>query len=73
MATGVAYLAPYIVHPEKWEKKQIEPFRGEREYFLALAGLGLGSSENLAAWKSIRAPGPLLHQLLDLLLAVKNK
>jgi hypothetical protein len=73
MEAGIAYLAPFVVHPEKWEKKQIEPFRNDRTYFLALAGLGLGSAEDLSTWKAVRAPGPFLHQLLDLLLAVKNK
>lgn len=71
MEAGVAYLTPFVIHPEKWQKKQIEPFRNDRTYFLALAGLGLNSEEDLAAWKEIRRPGPLLNLLLDLALAAR--
>jgi hypothetical protein len=41
MARSAAYLAPYIAHPETWNKKQIVPFETGMAYFLALAGLGL--------------------------------
>ena len=45
MEQGVAYLAPFVMNPEKWNKKQIERFEGGHTFFLALAGLGFPSGE----------------------------
>lgn len=67
MQAGVAYLAPFMAHPEKWQKPQIEPFQNDRIYFLALAGLGLNAPEYVAAWKSLRRPAGTWITLLDLL------
>ncbi len=66
--TGVAYLAPFMAHPEKWRKPQIEPFQNDRIYFLALAGLGLNAPEHVASWKTLRRPVGTWFTLLDLLL-----
>lgn len=68
MPAGVAYLAPFMAHPETWKKPQIEPFQNDRIYFLALAGLGLNAPEHVAAWKTLRRPVGTWFTLLDLLL-----
>jgi hypothetical protein len=47
------YLMPYVVHPATWRKPQITSYDQDRSIFLGLAGLGLQSSELLAAYRKL--------------------
>ena len=55
----VHYVAPYVLHPDKWKGKQISPFKPDSTIFLGLAGVGLHDKGLLEAHQSLpRAESP---------------
>ena len=54
---GIDYLAPFVIDPSKWTKKQITPAERARGYFLGLAGMDTGRSEWVEAQKRSGMPG----------------
>jgi hypothetical protein len=41
MEAAVAYLAPFVMNPEKWEKKQIQRFDAGHSYFFGACRPGI--------------------------------
>ncbi len=67
VATAFDYLAPYIVHPERWKKQQISKFTQDGTFFMALAGVGLRLKVLVEAYDSLpRSAAPWI-QFVDLL------
>ena len=65
---AVAYLEPFVLRPEKWEKKQIQPFQGDHAFFLALAGIGLKSDEYVRSYRKLRKLDSSWYVLLEMIL-----
>ena len=70
---AVEYLAPFVERPEAWKKQQISPYRNDRQYFLALAGMDLGKPKYAGlykrlAWGRNNSPWFLL---LDMVVALR--
>ncbi len=67
MEKAVTYLAPYVLNPGRWGRKQIQPYQGDHAFFLALAGVGLYSEEYISSYKKIRqldSSWPLLIEMI---------
>jgi len=66
VAKAVAYVIPYVEHPERWRKQQISKFNANGVIFPGLAGIGLHSEELLSAYRSLpHSPSPW-EQFADL-------
>ncbi len=67
MEKAVTYLAPYVLNPGRWGRKQIQPYQGDHAFFLALAGVGLNSEDYISSYKKIRkldSSWPLLIEMI---------
>ncbi|MGH9668049.1 MAG: alginate lyase family protein [Bryobacteraceae bacterium] len=53
LAKAVAYVTPYLQHPETWRAKQIGPFNAGRVVFPGLAGAGLHSQKVLDVYRQL--------------------
>ena len=61
------YLLPYVLHPDTWKKQQISKYSPSGTFFPGLAGIGIPSSDLLAAYRTLpRADSPWI-QFTDLL------
>ena len=59
MDKAIAYLTPYVVHPESWRKEQIAGFDANGIVYPGLGGLGLRSQELLRVYHVLpRAKSP---------------
>lgn len=67
MQKAVAYLAPYAMHPERWEKKQIAKVHKHRQSFLAFAGIGLDQPQYIKMYKQLPKESGTFNWLVDLL------
>jgi hypothetical protein len=64
--TAFQYLKPYVLEPDRWKKQQISKFSADGSVFLGLGGVGLGSADMLAAYRTLpRAKSPFV-ELIDL-------
>ena len=66
---AVEYVARFVSDPAAWRKRQIRPYDPSRNYFLALAGIGLGRSEYSAMQRKAGMPDDAWGEILALLLA----
>jgi hypothetical protein len=65
----VRYVEPYVLHPEKWTKKQIAPFTSESTVFPGLAGVGLHAPDLVEAYKSLPRSKSTWVALVDLVVS----
>lgn len=68
MQKAVAYLAPFVEHPEKWKKSQIQRFEGSHAFFLALAGSGFATRDYIDSYRKLRSLDGAWPLLLELIL-----
>lgn len=54
MESAINYLMPYVLQPEKWQKKQIKPYHRRGPVFLAFAGMGMQNQGYLAQFESLQ-------------------
>ena len=68
MLRSVAYLAPFVRNPTAWTKPQIEPYKADQAYFLAVVGMGAGRPDWVDAYRRGSHPSAPWFRLLDLVL-----
>lgn len=61
------YLLPFVTRPESWKKQQISKFSAEGTVFAGLGGVGLGSQELLAGYRSLPRAQSAWVQWVDLM------
>ena len=49
----VRYVAPFVLHPEKWKGQQISEFKNDSTVFMGFAGLGLHDKELVASYMTL--------------------
>jgi hypothetical protein len=69
VAAAVVYLAPFMRNPAAWRKEQISPYKPSHNFFLALAGIGLGKPEYVELQKSVGVESGAWMDLVSLLIA----
>ena len=50
---ALAYVTPYVEHPDTWKKQQITPFAKNGIIFPAWAALGLGSADLMRVYRTL--------------------
>lgn len=69
---AVAYLTPYVVHPEGWRKEQIAKFDANGIVYPGLAGLGLRSQELLRVYHALPRAKSAWVVLTDLIVRAEE-
>ncbi len=64
---AIAYIRPYVEHPENWPKQQITPFEPDRIVFPGLAAVGLDSADLLHIYNSLPRAQTAWVLLVDLI------
>lgn len=65
--TAFNYLMPYVEHPDKWKKEQINKYSADGYVFPGLAGIGLPSEPLLAAYLKLPRAQSGWVQFVDIL------
>ncbi|HEY3837140.1 MAG TPA: alginate lyase family protein [Bryobacteraceae bacterium] len=63
----VRYVEPYVLHPDRWKKKQISKYNPNAAVFLGLAGAGLHAPDLIEAYKTLPRSDSAWVALIDLI------
>ena len=67
----VRYVEPFVLHPDRWKKKQISKYNPDSAIFLGLAGAGLHAPDLIDAYETLPRSNSAWVALVDLIVLTR--